>query len=240
MGATDLIFHFWHFIALLFHYWPQKLKFGKYVRSTWRYHPFSHVYNKWRSYDVWFLRYKAWRTEFFVILSFFSPLTLLTTKRKHNFEKMKTAPRDIFILHMPTINDNHMMYGSWNMEWNWHNCLSFWAIFCLFISLTTRNIKILEKWVKCLEILSVYKCVLQMIIIWCMVPEIQGATDRFFCQFRLFFAFYNPSLSPLTTWKTKILIKWKHAWICYYHFTYVNQKWKSYDLWFLRYGARQT
>ena len=29
-----------------------------------------------------------------------------------NFEKMKKNPEDIIILHMRTINDNHMMYGS--------------------------------------------------------------------------------------------------------------------------------
>ena len=29
-----------------------------------------------------------------------------------NFERMKKTPGDIIILHMCTINDNHMMYGS--------------------------------------------------------------------------------------------------------------------------------
>ena len=33
-----------------------------------------------------------------------------------NFEKMKKVRRDTIILHMCTINENHMMYGSWNME----------------------------------------------------------------------------------------------------------------------------
>ena len=33
-----------------------------------------------------------------------------------NFEKMKETPRDIILLHMCTINDNHMMYGSGNTE----------------------------------------------------------------------------------------------------------------------------
>ena len=37
------------------------------------------------------------------------------------------------ILHMCTINDSHMMYGSWDMEHDRHNFLSFWTIFCLFI-----------------------------------------------------------------------------------------------------------
>ena len=59
-SATDIIFcHFRPFFALLPHYWPQKLKFGKNVKNTWRYYPFTHVYHKSRSYDVWFLRYKG-------------------------------------------------------------------------------------------------------------------------------------------------------------------------------------
>ena len=32
--------------------------------------------------------------------------------KNQNFEKMKKIPRDIIILHMCTINDNHMMHGS--------------------------------------------------------------------------------------------------------------------------------
>ena len=32
--------------------------------------------------------------------------------KNQNFEKMKKTPGDIIILHMRTINDNHMMYGS--------------------------------------------------------------------------------------------------------------------------------
>ena len=32
-------------------------------KNAWRYYPFTHVYLKWRSYDKWFLKYKAQRTE---------------------------------------------------------------------------------------------------------------------------------------------------------------------------------
>ena len=64
-SATDIIFcHFGSFFALLHHYWPQKLKVGKNLRSTSRYYTFTLVHHKWRSYDVWFLRYEA-RQNFF-------------------------------------------------------------------------------------------------------------------------------------------------------------------------------
>ena len=51
----------WTFFALLPHYWTQKLKFGK----------MQNVYYKWWSYDVWFQRYWAQQTEFFVISGYF-------------------------------------------------------------------------------------------------------------------------------------------------------------------------
>ena len=43
--------------------------------------------------------------------SFFALLPPNNLKNQ-NFEKMKRMPGDIIILHMCTINDNHMMYGS--------------------------------------------------------------------------------------------------------------------------------
>ena len=49
---------FWHFGPFLPYYWPQNLKFGKNIKNNWMY-PFSHVYHKWRSSSVWFLRYKT-------------------------------------------------------------------------------------------------------------------------------------------------------------------------------------
>ena len=125
---------FWTVLCPFTPYGPRKTKFWKNEKNTSRYYHFTNVYQKWQSYDVWFLRYKAQRTEFFVMLDCFLP----------------------------------------------------------FYPLTTRKIKILKNWKKCLEILSFYTCVPQMTIIWCMVPEILSATDRFFCRFGPFFAFLPP------------------------------------------------
>ena len=36
--------------------------------------------------------------------------------KNQNFEKIKKTPGDIITLHMCTINENHMIYGSWDME----------------------------------------------------------------------------------------------------------------------------
>ena len=63
----------------------------------------------------------------------FCPFTSLTTWKIIFFKKMKKMPRDIIILHMCTINDNHMMYGSWDIVRNRQN-------FCPFTPLTTQKI----------------------------------------------------------------------------------------------------
>ena len=81
--------------------------------------------------------------------------------------------------------------------------------YCLPIyPLTPKNQKknrILKWWNKLPEILSFYMRVPKSSIIWDMVPKIQSETD-FFCHFGTFFY----SFTCLTTWKTKILKKWKN------------------------------
>ena len=63
------------------------------------------------------MMYGSWDTEhdrqcFFVILGYFLPLYLPNNPENQNFEKMKKTPEDIIILHMSTINQNHVMYDS--------------------------------------------------------------------------------------------------------------------------------
>ena len=68
----------------------------------------------------------AWQTDFFVILCHFLPFDPPNKPKNQKFEKIKNP----IILHLSTTNDNHMMYGSWDMECNKQNVLSFWTIFC--------------------------------------------------------------------------------------------------------------
>ena len=66
----------------------QKIKiFKKSKKKARRYYHFTHVYHKRKSYDIWFLKYWAWRTEFFVILDHFLPF-YPNNPKSHNFEKM--------------------------------------------------------------------------------------------------------------------------------------------------------
>ena len=90
------------------------------------------MYHKWQSYDVWFLKYGAWQTYFFVILDHFLHFYPLTTQKIKILIKMIKLPGDMIIFHMCTINDIHMMYGFWDMKCDEQNFLSFWTIFFPF------------------------------------------------------------------------------------------------------------
>ena len=97
------------------------------------------------------------------LLSFwaiFCPFSHLTTQKIKILKNwMKKMPEDVINLQMCTINDNHMMYGSWDLECNRQNFLSFWTVFALLPSNNPKS-KILKKWKKLLEISSFYICVL--------------------------------------------------------------------------------
>ena len=115
------------------------------------------------------------------------PLTTLKIKILKWKKKKKKPPGDI-ILHMCTINDNHMMYVSWGIEPDGHNFLSFWTVFCPFTPLTIWKIKILKNWKKSLEISSFYTSVPKIMIICKPVPEIWHVTDVIIFHFGPFFA----------------------------------------------------
>ena len=132
------------------------------------------MYHKWWSYDVWFLRYRARQTE--------------------KFWKNEKTPGGIIILNISTINENHMMYDSWDVEHDRQNSFSFWANFCPFTPvppLTTQRIKILKKWKKHLEISSFtqvyHKC--QSYDIWFLRYEVH----QFFCHLGPLFALLPPN-----------------------------------------------
>ena len=109
--------------------------------------------------------------SFWTIFCHFSPLTT----QKIKLLKLKKTLGDITILHICTINENHMMYGYWDMECDMTESLSFWTTSCPFTPLRTHKIEILKKWKK--------------------TPE---------------------------------------------DITNVFHKWKSYDVWFPRYGVQRT
>ena len=117
--AHIIFIHFRLFFTLLPPWQLKKSKFWKNEKHSWRHYHFTHDYHKSKSYNVW-LRYGTWQTEFFLILDHFLPFypySPLTTQNQ-KFEKMKQNPGDIIILHKFTINYNHLIYGSWDINCN--------------------------------------------------------------------------------------------------------------------------
>ena len=60
---------------------------------------------------IWLLRYGAEQIQFFIILDHFRPCYPPNDPKNQCKRNAKTAG-DIILLHMCTINDDHMMYGS--------------------------------------------------------------------------------------------------------------------------------
>ena len=80
---------------------------------------YIHVYHTWRSYHMiygsWNIRCNRQKfLSFWPIICSFSPWTTWKIK----ILTLKKTPEDIIILPISTINDSHMMYGSWDMERN--------------------------------------------------------------------------------------------------------------------------
>ena len=120
------------------------------------------------------------------------PFTSLLTPKIKIWKKCKKIRGRIILLHKFTLNEGHMMYGSWDIRHNGQ----FFVILGHFLPFDAPNpknqnfekIKKMKKKKKSLEILSFYSCVPQMTIIWCIVPEIWSATDWIFCHFGWSFA----------------------------------------------------
>ena len=107
-------------------------------------------------------------------------------------KKWKTLG-DIIFLHMSTMNQNHMMYDSWDMECNRQNFFSFWTIFCPSIPppLTTKRTKILKKWKKDpRDIIILHKCTINDNHMICGSWDINCNRQIFFLTLGHFLPFY--------------------------------------------------
>ena len=143
---------------------------------------------------TWCVVPEIWSTTDRIFCYFGNFFALLTPKnpKNQNFEIMEKVPGYIIILHMCTINDNYIMYGSWDTESNRQNFCHFGPFFALSPPLKPKQSKFWRNGKKHLEILSFYTCAPYMTIILCMVSELWNVTDRIFCHSWPFFALLAP------------------------------------------------
>ena len=79
---------FWTIFYLFYpHNNPRKSKFWMKMKKARRYH-LTHVYHKWKSYDVWFLRYEVWQ-KFLSFWTIICPFTPLKTRKIKILKKQK-------------------------------------------------------------------------------------------------------------------------------------------------------
>ena len=125
-----LIFTMLHF------FWKKKKKWKKCLEILSFYTYMCTINEDHMIYGSWNIRCNRQKfSTFWAIFCLFSPLTTWKIK----ILTLKKTPGDIIILHISTINDNHMMYGSGDKEHSRYNFLSFWTVFCPFTPLWTQN-----------------------------------------------------------------------------------------------------
>ena len=76
---------FWAIFCCFTPLTTQKIKILKNWKKAWRYYHFTHVYYKWQSYDVWFMRHGMQQTFF----CHFGPCPLILDHawRYHHFKQ---------------------------------------------------------------------------------------------------------------------------------------------------------
>ena len=97
-GSSDMECNRWNFLSFWTIFCPfislttQKIKMSKKWKTTWRYYHFKHVYHKWKSYDVWFLRYGTCDGQNFLSFwTIFCHFTPLTTQKIKILKKWKNS-----------------------------------------------------------------------------------------------------------------------------------------------------
>ena len=151
----------------------------------------------WSTTDKMFSHFRP----FFTLLLLPSPLppsTPINNPKNQNFKKRKQHPRDIIIFHKCTVNDNHMICSSWDINCNRQFFLSSWTICYHFTPLTAQKT---EK--NLLEISSFYTSVSKIMITgYTGIDSRDMARDGCNCYVS-FWAIFCPFTS-LTAQKMKI------------------------------------
>ena len=128
-------------------------------------------------------------------------------------KKKKKTLKDFNILHMRNINDNHMMYGSWDMKCNKQNFLSFRVMFCPFTPLTSQKITIFLKMTTTPgDIIILHKCTINDNHMIYGFRDMKCNSQNILWFWAIFCHF-----TPLTTQKIKILKKKNHLEISSFH-----------------------
>ena len=134
---------------------------------------------------------------------------------------------------MCTINQDHMMYGSWDIK---RKGQSFFVILGHVLTFDPPNNPKNQSFEKKTpgDISILHLCNTNDDHMMYGSWDTERDRQNFFSFWTIFWTFMP---LPLTTERIKILKKWKKNKWRYHHFTQAYHKWQSYDIWFLRYGT---
>ena len=169
--------------------------------------------------------------HFWAIFYLFTPLFIPKIK----FGKNVKIPLEILSFYTYVALMKIMMYGSCNTRHGKQNFLSFWAIFLHLTLLATQKINIFKKMKKKLWRDYHFTLVYHKwwsYDVWFLRHETQNTI--FFVIFNYFF------FTPKQPGKSKFWKNGEKKGQRHHHFSYVYHEWQSYDVWFLKYEARQT
>ena len=133
------------------------------------------------------------QTEFFVSLGHFLPFYFPNNFENQNFE-VKRVSGDVIILHKWTIDDNHMMYGSWD-EVQQTECFVILGHFLPFYFHNNPENQNFEKVKKASgDVIILHICITSenhMYCSWDMKCDRQNLCNRLFCHFGPLFALWS-------------------------------------------------
>ena len=138
-------------------------------------------------YGSWYMKHD--RQNFLSFWAIFYPFIFLQS-RKSKFWKNEKSSRRYYHLHNCTINDNHMLYGSWDINCNRQIFFVIFGHFLPFYPPNSPKNEISQNWKKLLEISSFYTNVPKTMIIGYTVPEIWSMTDVIIIIMGNFLPFY--------------------------------------------------
>ena len=142
-SVTDNLLSFWAIFSPVTDILTSKIKIcEKKTPKNWRY-PFTDVYHKWRSYDVWSLSKRQNRQSFLSFWAIFWSLTLLITRKIKILKKRK---KTWGYYHFTLVYYELQSYDIWFLRYEaQQNVFHFGSFFVPFIQLTTSQKKIFKK-----------------------------------------------------------------------------------------------
>ena len=145
---------------------------------------------------------------------------------KSELKKNGKIGGDIIIWLKCTKNHNHMMFGSWDIEWDRHNFVIAGHFLPLYFpnSLENQNFDKMKKATG--GVIKLHMCTQNH-------DQMRYASWGMECDrhnFLSFWAIFSLLITPLKNWKIRSLKKWKKQPLIYHHLTLVWHKWQSNDV----------